>query len=214
MKIIIDNVEFPFNIGCRVLRMKYENSPMDELDSFWNEIKPLSFGEIGELVNLEQRRICILYMGMDVIITNINPKLISKKTIKKTTTWIDEKGELVTHKFSDTYELFEVDGKKLSDGLDMPNAHYIRCKDTSTDREYLIWVDVDAIVRQKNNKKITAIDAIAWTFQTNIAKDNIEKIIRQGDCILIKPIDATIKPLNVERHLTSSEYLKLIVAES
>lgn len=106
----------------------------------------------------------------------------------------------------------------------MSDAYYVKCKDTSTDRKYLIWVDVNSVwnVKCENDKnlnrwqfdvrKIDAIDCIAWTIQTNIPQGNIEKIVRQGDCIMIKPKGKydTIG----ERHLSSAEYLNLLVAES
>jgi hypothetical protein len=59
---------------------------------------------------------------------------------------------------------------------------------------------------------ITPIQAIAWTIQTNIEKGGIEKMIRQGDCILIKKN----KDANVgsTRHLTEQEYKELLVLES
>ena len=105
------------------------------------------------------------------------------------------------------------------------DVHYVKCKDTSTDRDYLIWVDAQSVYQVNNDRKwlssdedygvqINAIQAIAWTIQTNVAKDNIEKIVRQGDCIMIKkkfPNEAIGDTL---RHLTEVEYLELLVAES
>jgi hypothetical protein len=55
--------------------------------------------------------------------------------------------------------------------------------------------------------------AIAWTITTNVPQGNIEDIIRQGDCILIKP-QGKYEPLNRARHLTEVEYKTLISAES
>ena len=199
---------------------------MEQLSDFWEEIQPLTFKEIAQLSNLEQRRIAILHLGLEKIVADVNPKLLSKKTIKKTTTWVDTNGELVEHTFNDTYELYEVSGSYFSEGLSdfrkMENAYYVRCKDTSTDREYLIWVDVKSVFSTNNEndwfrteklKQVNAIQCIAWTIQTNVPKGNIEKIIRQGDCIMIKP-KGKYKPLNSVRHLTENEYRELIVAES
>jgi hypothetical protein len=107
----------------------------------------------------------------------------------------------------------------------MADAYYVKCKDTSTDREYLIWVDLNSVwnVKCENDKKlnrwqfdidkINAIDCIAWTIQTDIPQGNIEKIVRQGDCIMIKP-KGKYETLNKERHLSKEEYLELLVAES
>lgn len=225
MKLVINNVEFPFDLGCRVLKLKHkEDCPMEQLEDFWNDIIPLSFKEIAKLTNLEQRRIGILYLGLDTIVSEVKPTLLSKKTLNKTTTWIDNNGELVEHKFEDTYELYEVDGSYFNEGLSfrgMDSCHYIRCKDTSTDREYLIWVDLLSVYRTNelgetwnwDKKKVNAIQCIAWTIQTDIPMGNIEKIIRQGDCILIKP-KGNYTPLSSARHLTEKEYKTLLVAES
>jgi hypothetical protein len=178
---------------------------------------------------LEQRRIALLFLGLEKMVAEVKPTLVSTKTIKKQTTWINEQGELVEHKFDDTYELYKVNGEYFNQGVDnwrkMADAYYVRCKDTSTDREYLIWVDLNSVwnIKCENDKelnrwnfdakKIDAIDCIAWTIQTNIAQGGIEKIVRQGDCIMIKP-KAKYETLGRERHLSKQEYLKLLVAES
>ena len=65
-----------------------------------------------------------------------------------------------------------------------------------------------------DKSKVNAIQCIAWTIQTNIAEGNIEKIIRQGDCILIKPKNMRSVGLVNDRHLTEKEYKELLVAES
>ena len=226
-KIVISNVDFPFDLGCRVLKLKYKDEcPMAQLEDFWNDIVPASFSDIALLPNLEQRRIGIVHLGIDNIVKSVNPKLLSKETIKKQTSWINEQGELVEHKFNDTYELYEVDGEVFSQGIEnswrkMDNCHYIRCKDTSTDREYLIWVDLRSVYSTNelgsnwdfDMSKINPIHCIAWTIQTDVPQGNIAKIVRQGDCVMIKP-KGTYTPLDKPRHLTEKEYLKLIVAES
>jgi hypothetical protein len=223
MKIVISNVEFPFDLGCGVLKLKNgDECPIEELEDFWDDIVPLTFSDIAKLPNLEQRRIGILHLGLDRLIADVNPKLLSSKTLSKTTTWVDSNGKLVEHKFNDTYELYEVNGEVFSEGIKdswrkMENCHYVRCKDTSTDREYLIWVDLQSVYRTNdlsfNKNKINAIQCIAWTIQTDIPQGNIEKIIRQGDCVLIKPM-GIYEPLDRPRHLTEKEYKELLVAES
>jgi len=227
MKIVINNVEFPFDLGCRVLKLKYQDEcPMEQLEDFWDKVVPATFGDIAQLPNLEQRRVGILNLGMEAIIKEAKPTLLSSKTIKKTTTWVNEKGELVEHTFDDTYELFEVKGEVFSQNMEnswrkMEDCHYIRCKDTSTDREYLIWVDLRSVYSTNelgsnwdfDMSKINPIHCIAWTIQTDVPQGNIAKIVRQGDCVMIKP-KGTYTPLDKPRHLTEKEYLKLIVAES
>ena len=229
MKIIINNVEFPFNEGCRLLKLKYDKCPMKEIEDFWEDIVPMNFKDIAvSFTNTEQRRVGILCLGLEKLVSEVNPRLIKSETIKKETTWVDENGVLQNHKFNDTYELYEVDGSIWGEnqrGWNVRNVHYVKCKDTSTDRDYLIWVDAQSVYQVNNDRKwlssdedygvqINAIQAIAWTIQTNVAKDNIEKIVRQGDCIMIKkkfPNEAIGDTL---RHLTEVEYLELLVAES
>ncbi len=224
-KIVVENHKFDYDMGCRMLKLKHDKCPFPELEDIWERIIPLTFAEIAQLPNLEERRVGINCMGIDRLVKEINPVSVSKETIKKKTTWVDDNGNLVEHKFNDTYELFAVDGAVFSEGLQswekMQDAYYIRCKDTSTDREYLIWVNPRAVynanqVKQSwdyNIQKVNAIQCIAWTIQTDVPMGNIEKILRQGDCILIKP-KGKYTPLDVPRHLTEKEYRTLLVAES
>ena len=155
----------------------------------------------------------------------MKPVLLSKKTLKKTTTWVSQTGELVTKKFNDTYELYKVAGSYFGESelswQKTEDCYYVSCKDTSTDREYLIWVDLKSVYSTNNGnrwdfepEKVNAIQAIAWTIQTNIGEDNIEKIVRQGDCIMIKPKNLKSKGFVHTRHLTEKEYTTLLVAES
>jgi hypothetical protein len=143
-------------------------------------------------------------------------------------------GTIKTVEFDDTYELYRVDGKHFNEGVrggwnETKDCYFIKCKDTSTDRNYFIWVDLWEVFKNNHpantnygwysedlklaEQKVTAIQAIAWTIQTNVNKANIEKIIRQGDCILIKPYDTNGTGSSV-RHLTEDEYRTLLVAES
>lgn len=230
MKIVVENVMFPYDLGCRLLKLKNGNvCPFPQIEDIWNDVQPLSFKEIAKLENLEQRRVGIVCLGLEKLIKEVNPKLLDKQTIKKTTTWINKKGELENKTFDDTYELYEVKGSYFSEGLEkyqrMEDSYFVKCKDTSTDREYLLWVDLRNVYTTNKPKddtygynfevgKVNAIQCIAWTIQTNIAKGNIEKILRQGDCILIKPKNKSVAVLEEPRHLTEKEYRNLIVAES
>ena len=229
MKIIIENTRFDYNIGCRLLKTKYRNVPFKGLEDIWEDIVPISFKEIvSEIQNIEQRRIAVGCLGLENIYKEVNPTLIKSETISKETFWVGENGELIKKNFEDTYELYEVKGNVWGEGTDFGwrnpnNVHFVKCKDTSTDREYFIWVDAQSVYRTNNKdkwlsssenfgEKITPIQAIAWTIQTDIKEGGIEKIVRQGDCVLIK------KKKKCEsgsvRHLTEKEYRKLLVAES
>lgn len=235
MKIIVDNVEFPFNEGCKLLKLKHGSnteSPFKEIEDFWNEIEPLTFKEIiTTFNNLEQRRIALSYLGLENLSKEINSELVSTETISKQTTWVNKDGVTETIKFEDKYELYSVDPKELgapqqhvwyNGSINMGKYHYLKFKDTSTDREYLLWVDCKDIINVKSEGKnkdthyrqidVDAIDAIAWTIQTNLKKGDIEKIIRQGDCILLKRKKGA--ETDVVRHLTSEEYRSLLVLES
>jgi hypothetical protein len=88
-----------------------------------------------------------------------------------------------------------------------------------------MWVDLQSVWDTNNPdkigwkrpenwlKKVNSIMGIAWTITTDVPQGNIEDIIRQGDCILVKP-KGEYEPLNVARHLTEKEYKTLISAES
>lgn len=225
MRIIISNTEFDFNTGCKILKLKHDTCPFPQLEDFWNDIEPITFEEISSMTNLEHRRVAFLSYGLDRLVKEVNPTLMNSKTINKTTTWVSQNGELVTKKFKDTYELYKVKGEYFN--KNNPNrwqkpedCYYVKCKDTSTDREYLIWVDLKSVYRTNNPGKwdfnpesVNAIQAIAWTIQTDIDENNIEKIVRQGDCIMIKP--KTMEDASgIVRHLTEKEYKTLLVAES
>ena len=230
MKIIIDNIQFEYNIGCKILKTKYGNKPFKGLEDFWDDIVPITFVEIvSEIKNIEQRRVAIKALGIERIAEQVNPKLINSQTIRKTTHWVDEEGNITTKEFDDTYELYEVEGKTLFGGIERlfgtissTNFHFVKFKDTSTDREYLIWVDINSVKRANRShdsiylsmqEDVDAIHAIAWTFQTNLPEGGIKRIIRQGDCILLEPKPKT-ELLDSPRHLRKEEYLALLEAES
>jgi len=233
MKILINNVSFDYNTGCRLLKLKYDECPNTiDLQDIWEDIVPMTFKEIATtLKNIEQRRVAIQCLGLERLTKEVKPVLINTKSIKKTTAWVNPNGELVTKKFTDTYELYKVKGEMINQGIEgnrwdkLNDVHFVKCKDTSTDRDYFIWVDAQSVYQVNNDRKwlssdedygvqINAIQAIAWTIQTNVAKDNIEKIVRQGDCIMIKKKLPTETIGDTLRHLTEVEYLELLVAES
>lgn len=227
MKIIIENTQFSYDTGLRLLKLKHNICPFKELEDIWDKIVPMSFMEIAAFENLEHRRVGVLCLGLERLASEVKPKLISEKVLKKTTTWIDKDGKVVTKKFADTYELYEVSGEYFSKGTSqwqrVENSYFIKCKDTSTDREYFIWVDPRSVYRTNHDhdkygsdfdiRKVTAIACVAWTIQTNVQKGNIEKILRQGDCIMVKP-KVIGDFLSIPRHLTEKEYKTLLVAES
>lgn len=225
-KIVIENTPFSFDIGCRLLKLKHNQSPFPELEDFWEEIKPMTFKEIAQIENLEQRRVGVVCLGLERLVGEVSPKLVKSETVSKTTSYIDRNGKLVKESFDDTYKLYEVKGEKFGTskwGTTMSNCYYVKFKDTSTDREYMIWIDPRSVF--DTNKKdrydhyreigqIDPIECIAWTIQTTVPIGNIKEIVRQGDCVLVKPKDSTLPLLSSARHLTKKEYLSLLKAES
>lgn len=226
MKIVIDNTAFDYDTGCRLLKLKHKEAPFESLNEIWDEIQPMTFKEIALFDNIEKRRVGIVCLGLERLVKEVEPELVGSETLKKETTYINREGEVVTEKFDDTYQLYRVDGAKFGTnarGRKSEDCFFVKFKDTSTDREYMCWIDPKSVMRTNRNeafsetvdpKNISPVDCIAWTFQTNVEIGNIKEIIRQGDCILIKPIDSKRKPLSTPRHLTADEYRKLLVAES
>ena len=223
MNLVIENLKFDFNLGCKILKCSGGDCPMNGLEDFWEDIVPITFKEIAEIENTELRRIAFKRFGLDRLISEVNPVLVDTQTINKTTTWINENGIEETINFADTYELYKVEGEILFPNQRWRNedVFYIKCKDTSTDREYLIWIDVNNVFRANNDERrwfssedndLNAINCIAWPIRTNVPMGKIETIIRQGDCILIKPTDE--ERLDNFRHLSGKEYLELLHLES
>jgi len=225
-KIIIDNIEFDFDSGCRLLKLKHDECPMVELEDFWDDIEPLTFKEIAKFDNLENRRIGINHLGLDKLVESVKPTLVDSKTLQKTTSWVNDDGVFETFDFDDTYELFKVSKDYFNDGLVndwrgmREDVYYVRCKDTSTDREYLIWVDIKSVLTTNDksswgykDEDLCAIEAISWTIQTDVKEGDIDSILRQGDCILVKP-KTNAEILSTPRHLKVDEYRNLLVAES
>jgi hypothetical protein len=223
MNLVIENLKFDFELGCKVLKCSGGDCPINGLEDKWDSIVPITFKEIAEIDITELRRIAFKRFGLERLINEVNPILVDSQTINKTTTWINENGIEETINFADTYELYKVEGEILFPNQRWRNddVFYIKCKDTSTDREYLIWVDVNNVFRVNNvskgwfssdDKDLNAINCIAWTIQTNVPIGKIETIVRQGDCILVKPTDE--ERLDNARHLSGAEYLELLHLES
>jgi hypothetical protein len=238
MKIVISNTKFDFNIGARLLKTKHKDTcptfAEDKLGDMWEDIQPYTFKEIAQTFsNIEERRIAIGCLGIEEIAKQVNPKLVCKQTLKKTTTWINSKGQIETIDFEDTYELYRVKADVLNGTQERKwlgfntDLSFVKFKDTSTDREYFIWIDAQEVYSTNDTREdnrwysssddyvsmINPIQAIAWTIQTQVPKGNIDKIVRQGDCILIKKKESDVMPSPI-RHLTEKEYRELLVLES
>lgn len=215
MKLIISNQEFDVDLGIKILKLNNSESPYPELSKIWPNYNPITFKEIAEIRNVELRRVALDNYGIERLDKEVNPTLVSKETVTKKTSWIDKNGKVEEFEYSDTYMLYKVDKGVMDD----TERYYLKFKDTSTNRYYLLWVDMPSVYRtnfyhwSNDFYKIDAIHAIAWTIQTRVPEGQIEEIIRQGDCPLFRKKPNTTL-LNEHRHLTKEEYLKFLVAES
>lgn len=215
MKLIISNQEFEVDLGIKILKLNNSECPYPELSEMWGKYDPITFKEISAIGNLESRRVAIEHFGLERLEKEIRPTLISKETIRKKTCWVDSNGEVEELEYDDTYELYRVERKVL----DNSEHYYLRFKDTSTDRYYMLWVNMPSVYHTNfdewsfNYAQVDAIHAIAWTIQTRVPEGQIEEIIRQGDCPLFRKKPNT-ELLDEHRHLTKEEYLKFLAAES
>jgi hypothetical protein len=241
MKVIIDQHEFPAEIGLRILKAKHRHCVFKNIAGIWDSIPPLTFASIvSEIMNSDLRRIAFRHLGLPRMIEEVKPLLVSRQTLKKTTTWVEPDGTLVRHAYEDAYELHRVDfterileftpeGSRAAWTWDMPSAYFVKCWDTSTGKEYVIWVDIRSVyatnlpkgVRNNSNrlsmprleKEVTPVQAIAWTIRTDVQPDGIEAIVRQGDCVLLR-MKPGAKRIEAPRHLTEAEYRTLMTDES
>jgi hypothetical protein len=241
-RVIIKGQSFPGETGLRILKLREDSCPFPEWEEAWKALTPLNFREITERIkDIDRRRTAISFLGIERLMTQIESKMIREETLEKLTTWVDTNGQLREHKYADTYSLHRVrwttlfgdltdDTNRLFHSIwDKPrNHHFVKCKCASSGKEYILWVDlrqvyvtnhpevtrkeVENIGHWRIERLVDPIEAIAWTFETRLAKGSIEAIIRQGDCILMRP---TINPeVKQNRHLTGEEYRTLLRSES
>lgn len=241
MKVIIEAREFPSELGLRILKAKHGECTFKSLEDVWYSIPPLTFTSIIDgLDDLDRRRIAFKHLGLQRMLEEVSPTLVSRETLQKSTTWVDADGTLTRHDFEDAYELYRVcfrskDEEEKSSKLQsllsrkLTDQYFVKCWDTSTAKEYVIWVDIRAIYTnnlpkdQKNNvnrlsetgleRKVSPVQAIAWTIRTDIEPGGIEAIVRQGDCVLLRTKPGA-KRMDLPRHLTGAEYLTLMTDES
>jgi len=207
-KLIISNREFDFEIGCKILKLKYQNQPcpIDYLNDFWNDIQPATFSDIALIQNVESRRIAFSLLGTDNLLKHIDLILVDKQDINRKNKW-KVGDEYIHYHTIETYYLYALSSEAIEKlGLAswlQYNIKILKFKDTSTDREYILWT---------NTHSNDAIAAIADSFKIRAKHGNIEKIIRQGDCLLVKLIEP--EQFTFERSLTKEEYINLVVNES
>jgi len=155
-----------------------ENSEYDEIikkaKEIWddNRVRPWNAVDAFKLTNQELKYKILSLIGPEEIQKVIEPKLIDRKVIIKKqprykisgkkshkVTEVFKKEELIEeiHEFEDIYELYLIDKNKLNTPEDIC---YVKCKDTSTDRIYYLYVD-----SSDSRCNSDAISAIAWTMR-------------------------------------------------
>jgi hypothetical protein len=221
--------------ALRLWKTKYESdfrdfirdvTPHESLHDFrdfvkdmWESIVPVTVEEALQRSNTEDRRTYFDAIGVEKLFKQLDPTLKDRQTIKKKRTRWDDNNDPYEYEFEDVYELYEMPGNKLftSDrwGNQGRPVFAVRCWCTTTNREYWLYVPVEAASGTSwwniENAKYDAIQAIAWTIRIDV--DMPERIYRQGDIIIVKkgPNTTDNQP---QRHLTKEQYLSLMYSET
>lgn len=198
------------------------NDFYDFVAEIWDSIEPVTVLEALSQSNAEIRRIYFDCIGVAKLFKELNPTLRNRQVIhKKRMNW-DDDDQPYTKEFEDVYEVYEMEGTKLFD-VDRwgrtPNSVYaVRCWCTTTNREYWIYVPAEAAHGQRawvtdvKDEDYDAIRAIAWTIRVDVAKQDIEKIYRQGDIIVCKVKDNPTS--SAPYHIDKDMYLDLMYSET
>lgn len=205
---------------------------LNDFDQFvqecWNKIKPVTVEEALMLENTEERRTYFDAIGIEKLFKQLDPTLLDKQVIKKKRQRWDDEFKEYTYEFEDVYELYEIEATKLfkSDRWGNPprdHVYAVRCWCTTTNREYWLYVTKEAALGsdwwysdEKDRSTPDAIRAIAWTVRIDVEANNIEKIYRQGDIIVVKMTDVAKHTEHTFRpyHLTKEQYLEKMYSES
>jgi hypothetical protein len=191
----------------------------DFVRDMWDSITPVTVEEALQQANAEDRRTYFDSIGVEKLFKQLNPELKDRQVIKKKRTRWDNNNDPYEYEFEDVYELYEMPGEKLYESDRWGNkprpVYAVRCWCTTTNREYWLYVPVEAAGGDRwfrdETVKYDAIRAIAWTIRIDV--DNPERIYRQGDIIIVKkgPDTTDIQPA---RHLSKDQYLSLMYSET
>jgi len=166
-------------------------------------------------------------IGIEKLFKQLDPKLLDKQVVKKKRQRWDENFKEYTYEFEDVYELYQIEGTKLFEkdrwGNTPEPVFAVRCWCTTTNREYWLYVTKEAALGDRwwyndedGKSQPDAIRAIAWTVRVDVPEENIEKIYRQGDIIVVKMNDVAKHTEHTFRpyHLTKEQYLEKMYSES
>jgi len=196
------------------------------IEEMWTSIEPATVQEALARENAEERRVFFDCIGVQELFKQLEPTLRDRQVIKKKRTKWDEKGNDVVYEFEDVYELYEIDGRKMFEtdrwGRTPNPVFAVRCWCTTTNREYWLYVNSEAATGSRwsmpDEEDIVydAIRAIAWTIRVDVAEEQIDKIYRQGDIIVVKLNDVPQVPLPIGfmRHLSKETYLEKMYSET
>lgn len=210
------------------------------MEEMWDNIELVKVSDAFAQTNLEKRRVYFNCIGVETLFKELNPTLLDSQTVtKRRAQWGDDNTEQ-EYVFEDTYELYEIDQAKLEIknnwGGDADNIYAVKCKCTTTGREYWIYVPInvatgienwqyaawkrgnpatkDAFMGTNVGPSIVpdydAIRAIAWTIRIDYL--NPERIYRQGDIIVCKLGKDSVK--TSPYHITKDQYLNLMYSET
>lgn len=197
----------------------------------WDTVVPFTVEDAFKVENAEERRIYFDAIGIEKLFKSLEPELLDRQVIKKKRARWDGDNKEYTNEFEDVYELYKIEAKKLfpdSSSIDSwrvsnSSIYAVRCWCTTTNREYWLYVTREAALGgnwwysdETERSKPDAIRAIAWTIRVDVHEEDIEKIYRQGDIIVVKMKDdadiskSTLTPY----HLEKEQYLSLMYSET
>ena len=189
------------------------------IEEMWDSIEPVTVEQALRKENTEDRRVYFDCIGVQKLFASLEPKLRDKQTIKKKRTKWDDNNDPIEYEFEDVYELYEIDGKKLFDkdqwGREPNPVYAVRCWCTTTNREYWLYVNLEAATGRRwgtHDASYDAIRAIAWTIRVDVSEENIERLYRQGDIVVAKIKDGS--ETGLQRHISKEEYLTKLYSET
>lgn len=207
----------------RTMRGNYNgtefNDFFDVVREVWDETPAITVTQAFGTKNIEHRRLIFNVIGPENLMATLKPELLDTKTIVRENLVYNNDGDCATEVLTDTYELYKIDEDRLfADTTETRrfsrqnnNCYAVKCKDSSTDREYWIYVTDEAA---KNND---ALEAIAWTYQLHTPVYT-NSIYRQGEVIIAKhdgvPNEKTRSIWSTMYHMDKEDYLTKIKAQS
>lgn len=231
----VDAVSVPYDTAIKLWKKKFQTydvfnkeviihdvlKPLSKhMFEIWDTIEDISVEEAFKVTNIEVRRLYFQAIGLETIMNTLEPTLLDKQTIDKKTIRFDESNNQYVHSFKDTYELYLIEGSKLFPeetslySQQRANLYAVKCKCSTTDREYWIYVESMHCFTNWAQDTPDVIKAIASTLRSPITKP--KAVYRQGDVLIFEPSEDSVElgegtPL---RPLSKEDYLNILIFES